>query len=62
MAAHDNTRRIVRTYPGAGTCETIYEDEYGDRWRSEPHPIDLKTTTGQRVGYIVGTTIDVKTV
>jgi len=62
MAAWKGVREIVHTQPGPGTCETIYTDNHGDRWRSDPYPISFDTTTGQKVGHIIGTRIYVKTI
>lgn len=47
----------MRSYPGQGTCETIYETEDGGRWRfdSMREPVcDLAATAPRvRIGRIV---------
>lgn len=37
MAPYDNSRRIVKSECGPGTCETIYTDDRGARWFSSPY-------------------------
>jgi hypothetical protein len=55
----NNERKIVRSRPGAGTCETIYTDDHGESWIHDPlnPPTSDDSTTGKRVGYIHGGSI-----
>lgn len=49
MAPGETGSRIVRRYPGSGTCETIYETADGNVWRHDPCvPVD---TSQQRTGW-----------
>lgn len=47
-----NVSRIVRSEPGQGTCETIYIDEHGNRWRECAYR-DTESTTGGRYGHLI---------
>lgn len=49
-----DSSRIVRTSPGAGTGETIYETADGRRWRTIFHDPPSGGTTGQTIGYVDG--------
>lgn len=52
--------RIVRSWSGGGTIETIYETEDGRHWRYMPGvnpPRQDGTATGSGLGHIVGNRI-----
>jgi hypothetical protein len=51
MFSHDNSNRIVRTFPGVGTGETLYEDERGNTYReiSEAEARTIENSTAGRV-------------
>ena len=42
--------RVVRSWSGPGTCETVYEDQYGRVWRTVIAPPSNTGTTGVTVG------------
>lgn len=53
----DQGKRIIRSWAGAGTAETIYETEDGRTWRYQPMydpPRQNGTTAGSGLGRIVG--------
>jgi hypothetical protein len=54
MFSHDNSRRIVRSWPGEGTLETIHQDENGNTYReiSEAEARMVLNSTGGRVFHI----------
>lgn len=48
--------RIVRSYAGSGTAETIYETEDGGCWKHDPMiaPSKGDGTVPNRIGVVVG--------
>lgn len=53
---HPQGNRIVRSWPGSGTCETIYQTEDGTCWKYDPNiePVRTSSTVPQRIGKICG--------
>lgn len=52
MAPYNNARRIVSSYPGKDTGDTIYVDECGTRWLSPAIPQCASPTTGVTYGTV----------
>jgi len=54
MQGNDKRRRIVRSWPGEGTAETIRQDNYGRTYRevSEAEAQMIEQGTGGRVYFI----------
>lgn len=50
MVSYPNCRRIVRTLPGRGTNESIYETEDGRFWYQRTQK--STGTTGETIGYL----------
>jgi hypothetical protein len=49
-------RKIVQTRPGPGTGDTIYVDEYGGTWVTQPYP-SADMTDVPLIGRVVGNKI-----
>ena len=51
MVFSSDSRRVVRSWPGQGTCEPIYEDNQGCTWRliSEAEAQQIANSTVGRV-------------
>lgn len=56
MVPGNSGSRIIRSWAGSGTCETIYETEDGKTWSHNPTcpAVPFDGTTGSGVGVIVG--------
>lgn len=48
MAPGNNCQRIVRTRPGEGTGETLYQTEDGRWWREAPAGVVDSTSPSER--------------
>lgn len=59
MAPEDNrSAKIIRRWPGQGTCETYYETDDGRSWRSDLVLPDYSGATAPpRTGRIIGNRI-----
>jgi hypothetical protein len=58
MVPNDTTSaRIVKSWAGSGTAETIYQDQYGRTWKHDPSILSPRRGTGtapDMIGTIVG--------
>jgi len=58
MVPGQTGHRIVRSWSGSGTNETIYETEDGRQWSDDPAKVTMGRNVGGTTGSRVGTIVD----